>query len=436
MDYTFKQCLLTYGENLTNDMAETCFDLLGTSKTEYNLNTKQITPAYCQPEPDNYFSNLTDFKQNEKMRIKHYSIDSYAFMIFNTDYTIPDDLFDNLSFKIPELINMPYNTAENIINLNFLLFTNNINFTIFNLLNIANKKAVSTFGLYPDIGLYTRYYLEEGNTELQSDLHNFSFPLDIFSFDSNLFTADFTLDREIYALNNINIHLKYQDVDRSFVLLKGDSFSSNPYIIEYFIKTFNSKITIRPGPILGNKEDEIFKENRTNNTTIEKGATITCLTKGLSCYKVTLSVLTNYEILQFCKEANINTCDLYDTSCQSFLYINDVGEIIDNYTPPPQQKQTLKRMNTTDDSTMLEKYDNLSDILFAMDPDLDLARDFLVVGNSKKRKMGGRTKKRINDKKNSYKNKNTSYKNTSYKNNSRKQRNKKKRTKKTKKIYK
>ena len=371
------------------------------------------------------------------MRIKHYTIDSHAFMIFNTDYTIPDSLFDNLSFKIPELNNIQYNTAENIINLNFLLFTNNINFTIFNLLNIANKKVfnnkkVNTFGLYSDIGLYTRYYLEEGNIELQSDLHNFSFPLDIFSFDLNLFTADFTLDREIYALTNINIHLKYQDIDRSFVLLKGDSFSSNPYIIEYFIKTFKSKITIRPGPILGNKEDGIFKEYRKNETTREKGATITCLTGGLSCYKVTLSVLTNYEILQFCKDANINTCDLYDTSCQSFVYLNDVGEIMDNYTPPQQQQQTLKRMNTIDDSTVLEKYDNLSDILFAMDPDLDPARDFLVVGNSlvkrklepnvdtdidtdidsdvdtnetdlKRQRIGGRTQKRINRKKNSRK---------------------------------
>ena len=392
------------------DLKKNTNNLVESNKEKFNLKT---TTDDCVPEPDNYFSNLTDFKTNEKMRIKHYSVDSYYFMIFNTDYTIPDALFDNLSFKIPELNNMPYNTAENIINLNFLLFTNNINFTIFNLLNIANKKVfnnkkVSTFGLYSDIGLYTRYYLEEGNTELQSDLHNFSFPLDIFSFDPNLFTADFTLDREIYALNNINIHLKYQDVDRSFVLLKGDSFSCNPYIIEYFIKTFNSKITIRPGPILGNKEDEIFKENRTNDTTREQGATITCLTKGLSCYKVTLSVLTNYEILQFCKDANINTCDLYDTSCQSFVYINDNGKIIHNYTPLTQQKQTLQRMNTTDDTKMLTKYDNLSDLLFNYL--IKKPRDFLVLGVDLKRKRGGRTKKRINNKNNSYKNKKNSYK--------------------------
>jgi hypothetical protein len=448
MDYTFKQCLLTYGEDLTNFTADTCFDLLGTSKEEFNLHTSQTTPAYCVLEPNNKFN------ENEKMRIKHYTVDSYDFMIFNIDYTIPDTLFDNLSLIIPELKNIPYNNAENIINLNFLLFTNNINFTIFNLLNINNEEIVNTAGLYSDIGLYNRYYLEQGNTQLQSDLHNFSFPLDIFSFNLNLFTGDFTLDREIYALNNINIHLKYQDVDITFVLLKGDSFSSNPYIIEYFIKTFNSKITIRPGPILGNKEDEIFKENRKNYTTIDKGSTVTCLSKGLSCYKVILSVITNYEILQFCKDANINTCDLYDTSCQSFGYIDDNGKIIDNYTPP--QKKTLQRMKTKEDSTMLAKYDNLSDIFFSMDPELDLARDFLVVGNIlvkrklesevtpevnsdetpnlKRIKIEGGTQKFINRKKNTRKRKQTknSYKRKQTKNtNTRKQKKKK-----TKKMYK
>ena len=450
MDYTFKQCLLTYGEDLTNFTADTCFDLLGTSKEEYNLHTSQTTPAYCVLEPNNKFN------ENEKMRIKHYIVDSYDFMIFNPDYTIPDTLFDNLSLTIPGLKNIPYNNAENIINLNFLLFTNNINFTIFNLLNINNEELVNTVGLYSDIGLYSRYYLEQGNTQLQSDLHHFSFPLDIFSFNLNLFTGDFPLDREIYALNNINIHLKYQDVDITFILLKGDSFSCNPYIIEYFIRTFNSKITIRPGPILGNKEDEIFKENRKNYTTIDKGSTVTCLSKGLSCYKVILSVITNYEILQFCKDANINTCDLYDTSCQSFGYIDDNGKIIDNYTPP--QKKTLQRMKTKEDSTMLTKYDNLSDIFFSMDPDLDLDRDFLVVGNIlvkrklepevnpdvetpdvetpdlKRIKIEGGTQKFINRKKNTRKRKQTknSYKRKQTKNtNTRKQKKKK-----TKKMYK
>jgi hypothetical protein len=435
MDYTFKQCLLTYGEDLTNDNAEKCFNLLGASKEEFNMSTKQITTTYCQPEPDNYsdnyFSNLTGFDKNEKMRIKHYSVDSYNFMIFNTDYTIPDELFENLSYIIPGLNNTQYNTAENIINLNFLLFTNNINFTIFNLLNIADETGISRVGLYPDIGLFAKYYLKQGNTELQSDLHNFSFPLDIFSFNPKLFTEDFTLEREIYALNNIYIHLKYQDVDRSFVLLKGDSFSSNPYIIEYFIRTFNSKITIRPGPILGNKEDEIFKQNKQEPTNSEHGSTITCLSKGLSCYKVTLSMLTNYEILQLCKDANINTCDLYDTSCQSFEYLSNYGEIIENYTPPPPQKQTLQRMNTKDDSTMLAKYDNLSDIFFTNFT--ETPRDFLVVGveNSKKTKRGGKTQKCINKKKNSYKQRKNSYK---QRKNSRKQ--KKNSSKQTKKIYK
>ena len=411
MKYTFKQCLLMYGEeNLNNFNANSCFQLLGTSITDFNYDTSQTTTAYCGKEPDNFFSNLIGFKKNEKMRIKHYSTDSYYFAIFNNDYTIPDTLFNNLLLRIPKTLDktIQYNSAENIINLNFLLFTNNIDFTVFNMLNIKDDTSFDKFDLYPHIGLYTKYYIQENNKKLQSHLHNFYFPLDIVSFKGELFIEDFVLERDIFSLNNINIHLKYLDVDRSFVLLKGHSFSSNPYIIEYFIKTFNSKITIRPGPILGNKEDEIFKENRTNDTTREQGATITCLTKGLSCYKVTLSVLTNYEILQFCKDANINTCDLYDTSCQSFVYINDNGKIIHNYTPLTQQKQTLQRMNTTDDTKMLTKYDNLSDLLFNYL--IKKPRDFLVLGVDLKRKRGGRTKKRINNKNNSYKNKKNSYK--------------------------
>ena len=458
MDYTFKQCLLTYGENLDIDTANECFDLLGESKKAYNIDTMQTTPAYnldnmsdidipdfnkisiepskkkvklqtdnCEIEPDKSFAKLTDFKQNTKMRIKHYSVDSFDFMLFYSDYTIPESVFINLSSKItiPSRIqfdkNTHYNTAENIIDLNFLLFTNNINFTIFNMLNIEDDTGISKFGLYPDIGLYPRYYLTEDNRFLQTDLHNFSFPLDIFSFKPRLFTEDFTLDREIYALNDITIHLTYQNIDRSFMLFKGDSFSSNPYIIEYFIRTYNSKITIRPGPILGYKDDPRFEENRNEGTTREKGSTITCLTKGLSCYKVTLAVLTNYEILKFCKDANIKTCDLYDTSCQSFMYVNDRGKIQRNHTPSQQQIQTLQRMNTKDDIKILAKYDNLSDILFGF---LIKNPNFLVLGvDEKKRKNetidGGKTKKRINNKKNSYKQRKNSRK---QRKNSRKQR--------------
>ena len=155
---------------------------------------------------------------------------------------------------------------------------------------------------------------------------------------------------------------------------------------------------------MGAKEHEIFKQNKEEGTTKKKGATITCLSKGLSCYKVTLSVLTNYEILQFCKDARINTCDLYDTSCQSFEYVNEDGFILHNYTLPDPRKRILQRMNSTDDPTMLSTYDNLSDILF----NSNNSRRFQVVGvdtevavGQKRKNMfpGGSTKKRINKKK-------------------------------------
>ena len=130
-------------------------------------------------------------------------------------------------------------------------------------------------------------------------------------------------------------------------------------------------------------------------------------------------MLTNYEILKFCKDANISTCDLYDTSCQSFQYLNTDGEMIDDeHIPTKEQTLTLKRMNTINDSTMLSEYDNLSDIFLTDFIDKD---NFLVVGNNSPVKMnnqevvgqkrknetgtidGGRTKKRINRKKNTHK---------------------------------
>jgi hypothetical protein len=97
---------------------------------------------------------------------------------------------------------------------------------------------------------------------------------------------------------------------------------------------------------------------------------------------------------------------------------------------------------------MLPKYDNLSDIFLTMNPDLGIARDFLVVGQvvvgrqGQKRKNeidgppidGGKTKKSINRKKNTRKQ--TKKSNTK---NSRKQTKKSKTKnsrKQTKKIYK
>ena len=158
-------------------------------------------------------------------------------------------------------------------------------------------------------------------------------------------------------------------------------------------------------------------------------------------------MLTNYEILQFCKDANIKTCDLYDTSCQSFLYLDTFGQIIPNYNPPPEETLKFKRTPTINDIAMLPKYDNLSDIFLTMNPDLGIARDFLVVGQGQKRKNeidgppidGGKTKKSINRKKNTRKQTKNSRKQTK-KSKTKKSNTKKSKTKnsrkQTKKIYK
>ena len=63
----------------------------------------------------------------------------------------------------------------------------NIDFTVFNMLNIKDDTSFDKFDLYPHIGLYTKYYIQENNKKLQSHLHNFYFPLDIVSFKGELF---------------------------------------------------------------------------------------------------------------------------------------------------------------------------------------------------------------------------------------------------------
>jgi len=413
MKYTLKQCLLRRNP-LNKDEANICFNLLGTSLAKYNYDTSQHTTSLVYDEMMKNTSNNTahanDVKNilttcnnnvkietdkipvNTNMRIKHYSVDSTGFEFFNNDYTLPNDLLNDILDRVfvkIELVDndgyqIQYNNAENIMKLNFSLFTNNINFSVFEFLDIKkNVDETDTIGLYPEIGLFTDNYKfnkNVGDNQLQSSLLDFYFPLDIFTFKPELLIEDFVLERDIFALNDINIHLQYENVDRSFMLLKGDSFSSNPYIIEYFIKTFKSKITIRPGPILGNSADNIFKDNIENQTTIHQGATITSLSKGLSCYKVTLSVLTNYEILKFCKDANINTCDLYDTSCQSFSYINDKGEKVPDISQ--ENKLTLQKKNTIKDTYILPVYDNLSGITFSNIDDAE-KRNFVVVGMPK-----------------------------------------------------
>ena len=416
MKYTLKQCLLRRNP-LNKDEANICFNLLGTSLAKYNYDTSQHTTSLVYDDRmkntskqrtntahandaqnilttcnNNVKIETDEIRVNTNMRIKHYSVDSSGFDYFNNDYTLPTYLFNNILDRV--LVNIglvnnndsqiEYNNAENIMKLNFLLFTSNINFSVFEILDIKkNVDKKDIIGLYPEIGLFIDYYKfnkNVGDNQLQSSLLDFYFPLDIFTFKDykpGLLIEDFVLERDIFALNDINIHLQYENVVRSFMLLKGDSFSCNPYIIEYFIKTFKSKITIRPGPILGNKEDEILKNNKYKYTTGEQGSTITCLSSGLSCYKVTLSVLTNYEILKFCKDANINTCDLYDTSCQSFSYINDKGEKVPNISQ--DNKLTLQKKNTIKDTYILPVYDNLSGITFS-NIDEEEKRNFVVVG--------------------------------------------------------
>ena len=52
---SIKQTVKRLSKNLNNFNANTCFQLLGTSITDFNYDTSQTTTAYCGKEPDNFF---------------------------------------------------------------------------------------------------------------------------------------------------------------------------------------------------------------------------------------------------------------------------------------------------------------------------------------------------------------------------------------------
>ena len=353
MKYSWKQYLIGINGPITYNVLDKLFQLtLADESKEYNYHTSQTTiPATTN---------------NNIIRIKHYSIDSPGMNTFNSKYQMPDQLMVNLKKKIREQngsneeasltwLTQSFDTAETIIQLNYLLLNNNIEFNVFGT-SCCNEGA-NPVGNYGDIsiGIYTEDPVPD-NRRYQSYLRNYHFPLELLS-TPGLYIEDFVLERDIYALEDMNINITIKNKNVQFTLNKGDSFVCNPYIIEYFIEHFQSIITIRPGYIINNPKNDLFMNNNNefNNNDKSSGKTITCPSMGLSCYKVTLAVLTNYEMLQFCKDAGIKTCDIYDTSCQSFNYISNFG----GYSFENDDKTNTnlaKRMPTIDETKILQGY--------------------------------------------------------------------------------
>jgi hypothetical protein len=368
MKYTWKQYFIDYPKKIDKQTIEDLLDVtLSKERGEFNFNESQTTT-------------------NNIIRIKHYTVDSCEFMLFTTDYKIPQQLIDNLIIKITQqnevdddeeivnddpannydenpnkkvkiggaleniylknFLNQSFITADKIIELNILLLNNNIGFNIF----YEPETKIEWNGLKFNVDLSTKI------TSTQTTAQNFHFPLELFS-EPELYIQDFTLERDIFPLEDTNISVEIGGQIVNFTLQKGDSFVCNPYIIQYFIENYKSKITIRPGYILNNKNNAFFK-----------GQTITCPFKGLSCYKVTLAALTNYEILDFCKNANITTCNLYDTSCQSFAFISKYATF--SMEDDDTNKRSKASTSSTQEETMTltNDYDHrINKLLFSVD---------------------------------------------------------------------
>ena len=359
MKYSWKQYLISKAGPITKDTLDKLFNLtLAGDKKEYNFDESQEIEQ-------------KDINNPNIIRIKHYSVDSYDYMLFTSEHKMPPVLCKNLQQKIwgqnnkkyrdkdknnqnyidpskfLHWLSEPFKTAERIIELNCLLLNNNIEFSVFDDSSVDfNDVGNNWVGLYLDNP-------DPKKPHLQSYLRSYHFPLDLFS-NPEMYIQDFVLERDIYALEDMNIKILINNKEVHFTLKKGDSFVCNPYIIEYFIQHFDSIITIRPGYIINNVKNEILIDNCNIFNGSNFGKTVTCPSKGLSCYKVTLATLTNYEILKFCSDAGIKTCDIYDTSCQSFEYITRYGGFYVE-KDDPSYKVLAQRSNTKDETTVLDK---------------------------------------------------------------------------------
>ena len=377
MKYTWKQILLDLLEKLNGKLSSCDVDKLikSTLKNDlierFNFNTYSKNQVSKSSDPNPY--PLTQYNSNKTIRVKTWSTDDKFAHIFSNPfggppapYTLPSDLATSLINQINKQNNTPgndilpnlkiiqFNTADSIIELNKILFENNIGYSVF-FRNRLNPSNPSNFNSTDGVNL--NFTDEKVSNPPSASFKDFHFPLDIFpTLDGEkFFIEDFTLEADIYFLNDINIRIPLRDEnngisEKNIKIKKGDSFVSNPYIIQYFIQNFQSTITIRPITILNNRNDPHFQNNIKPNT--NKGQTITCPSRGLSCYKVVLASLNIAEMLKFCDDVKINI-DIFDTSCQSFSYINSYGK---STKPRKKCSNTLKRMRSSEEEFVVKEF--------------------------------------------------------------------------------
>ena len=386
MKYTWKQILLEFIEKLNVKLSSCDVDNLIKStlntdlRERFNFNTYS-TNKISKSSDTNPFP-LTQYNPNKTIRVKTWSTDDKFAHVFSNPfgetpapYTLPPDLVTSLINQInkqnnthgqdilPNLKLIQFNTADSIIELNKILFENNIGYSVFfgnrlnpsNYSNRTNPSHASNFNSTDGINL--NFTDEKVSNPPLASFKDFHFPLDIFPTlnGAKFFIEDFTLEADIYFLNDINIRIPLRDdnngiSETNIKIKKGDSFVSNPYIIQYFIQKFQSTIAIRPITILNNRNDIHFQNNIRPDT--NKGQTITCPSRGLTCYKVVLASLNVAEMLKFCDDVKINI-DIFDTSCQSFSYINSYGK---GTKPRKKCSNTLKRMHSSEEEFAVKDF--------------------------------------------------------------------------------
>ena len=230
------------------------------------------------------------------------------------------------SFNIND-VRIIYNTAGNINKLNQYLFDECIRF-----------KDLGIPG--PDLDLEQVNTVNAGTAPPEMVYHDYS-PRDIIM----LYDIQFDIPR---CTNNVTGKTFYP---RHVVIKKNESFVTNPHVVEFFITMFGVKILLRPiyihskvtdtppprpSAISGKSLHSDYKFFKSSIGPDYRNANTESLINYR--YKVFPEEINNLMIYKLCKVSNINTCTMFDNSCENLMCFGK--------KPDDATQETLKRFIT------------------------------------------------------------------------------------------
>jgi hypothetical protein len=142
---------------------------------------------------------------------------------------------------------------------------------------------------------------------------------------------------------------------RHVVIKKNESFITNPHVVEFFITMFGVKILLRPiyihstdtdKPVSSGSKSATLGKYLHSDYRFFKSSPIGSDYKNANTeslinyrYKVFPEEINNLMIYELCKVSNINTCTMFDNSCENLMCFGK--------KPDAATEESLKRSMTT-----------------------------------------------------------------------------------------